>query len=61
MVIVNGVVPLRLRAFKVAANHGNAVFELRESRLKHYVTKLLYGTYNYVVCVSSKVASEMRA
>ena len=44
IVIVNGVVPLRLKVFKVAVNHGNAMFELRESRLKRYVTKLLYST-----------------
>jgi len=60
MVIVNGVVPLRLKAFKVAVNHGNAVFELRRSRLKLYMTKILYGKYDRVVCVSSKVASEMK-
>jgi len=59
MVLVNGVVPLKLKAFKVAVNHGNAIFELRRSRLKRYVTKMLYNAYDYVVCVSSKVASEM--
>jgi glycosyltransferase involved in cell wall biosynthesis len=60
MVIVNGVVPLRLKAFKIAVNHGNAIFELRKSRLKRYSTKMLYSTYDRVVCVSSKVASEMK-
>lgn len=59
LLIVNGVVPLRLDAFKVVVNHGNAIFELRESRLKRFVTKRLYGLYDRVVCVSSKVASEM--
>jgi len=60
MIIVNGVVPLRLRAFKVAVNHGNAIFELRRSRFKSYITKILYSKYDRVVCVSSKVASEMK-
>ena len=60
MIIVNGVVPLKLRTFKVAVNHGNAIFELRKSRLKRYITKMLYNTYDRVVCVSSKVASEMK-
>jgi len=57
--IVNGVVPLRSDAFKVAVNHGNAIFQLRESRLERFVTKRLYGLYDRVICVSSKVASEM--
>jgi len=60
MIIVNGVVPLKLRTFKVAVNHGNAIFELRQSHLKRYVTKMLYNAYDRVVCVSSKVASEMK-
>lgn len=60
MIIVNGVVPLKLRTFKVAVNHGNAIFELRESHLKRYATKMLYGTYDRVVCISGKVASEMK-
>lgn len=60
MVIVNGVVPLRLRTFKVAVNHGNAVFELRKSRLKRYVAKWLYSAFDRVICVSSKVSSEMK-
>lgn len=59
ILIVNGVVPLRLRAFKIAVNHGNAVFELRESCLKRFITKRLYNMYDRVVCVSSKVAGEM--
>ncbi|MEM3763527.1 MAG: glycosyltransferase family 4 protein [Desulfurococcaceae archaeon] len=59
ILIVNGVVPLRLRAFKIAVNHGNAVFELRGSYLKRFITKRLYSTYDHVVCVSSKVAGEM--
>ena len=50
MVIVNGLVPLRLRVFKIAVNHGDAVFELRKSRLKRYIAKRLYSTYDYVVC-----------
>ena len=50
MIIVNGVVPLKLRTFKVAVNHGNAIFELRKSRLKRYVTKVLYNAYDRVVC-----------
>jgi glycosyltransferase involved in cell wall biosynthesis len=60
MVIANGVVPLKLQTFKVAVNHGNAIFELRKSYLKRYITKMLYRMYDHVVCVSSKVASEMR-
>jgi glycosyltransferase involved in cell wall biosynthesis len=60
MIIANGVVPLKLKAFKVAVNHGNAIFELRKSRLKRWATKMLYSTYDRVVCVSSKVASEMK-
>lgn len=59
MIIVNGVVPLKLRTFKVAVNHGNAIFELRKSHLKRLATKMLYNAYDRVVCVSSKVASEM--
>jgi len=59
MIIVNGVVPLRLKTFKVAVNHGNAVFELRRSFLKRYIAKWLYSMYDYIVCVSSKVTSEM--
>jgi len=59
ILIVNGVVPLRLKAFKIAVNHGNAIFELRESRLKRFITKRLYNMYDRVIHVSSKVANEM--
>ncbi len=56
IVIVNGAVPLRpLRVFKVAVNHGNAIFELRDSYLKRFATRLLYGMYDRVLCVKQGV------
>lgn len=60
MIIVNGVVPLRYRGIKIAVNHGDAIFELREDLLKRIATRRLYSTYDYTVCTSSKVLYEMR-
>lgn len=59
MLIVNGVVPLRVDAFKVAVNHGNAIFELEKSFLKRFTTRKLYEMYDHVICVSRKVVNEM--
>ncbi|MEM1831083.1 MAG: glycosyltransferase family 4 protein [Desulfurococcaceae archaeon] len=54
--IVNGVVPIRFKP-KIAVAHGPLV---GASRLQHSVLKLLYGTYDRVICVSKQTQREYK-
>jgi len=56
VVIVNGVVPIRFKP-KIAVAHGPLI---GVSRLQRAVLKLLYGTYNRVVCVSRESCREYK-
>jgi len=56
-VIVNGVVPLKLRP-KIAVNHGIAT--LKMSRYYIIAAKWLYRSYDRVVCVGNKLREEVR-
>jgi len=56
VVLVNGVVPIRFRP-KIAVAHGPLV---DVSTLQRVVLKLLYGTYDRVVCVSRESCKEYK-
>ncbi len=54
--VVNGVVPIRFKP-KVAIAHGPLV---SVSRFQRFALKLLYGTYDRVVCVSQETQREYK-
>lgn len=54
--VVNGVVPLRFRP-KIAVAHGPLV---KVSGFQRVALKVLYGMYDYVVCVSEKSRREYK-
>jgi glycosyltransferase involved in cell wall biosynthesis len=59
MVIANGTIPLISKTVKISVNHGNAITEYRRSFPARLYGKIVYGMYDTVVCVSSKVRMEM--
>jgi glycosyltransferase involved in cell wall biosynthesis len=61
MVIADGAIPLISRAVKISVNHGNAVTEYKRSFPARLYGRIVYGMYDTVVCVSSKVRMEMES